>query len=80
LDRLRRNLLGWEPIQESGTPGVLSGCDAPTIAAVLGQESTKMAEHYSKTAKRHHLAGAGIERIEEHDRNRNRKTDRKTDL
>jgi integrase len=63
-----------------GTLLAEAGCDAPTIAAVLGQESTKMAEHYSKTANRHHLAGAGIERIEEHDRNRNRKTNWKTDL
>jgi integrase len=61
-----------------GTLLAEAGCDASTIAAVLGQESTKMAELYSKTANRHHLAGAGIERIEEHDRNRNRKTDRKT--
>ncbi len=63
-----------------GTLLAEAGCDAPTIAAVLGQESTKMAEHYSKTAKRHHLAGAGIERIEERDRNRDRKTERKTGL
>lgn len=61
-----------------GTLLAEAGCDAPTIAAVLGQESTKMAEHYSKTARRHRLAGAAIERIEEHDRNRIRKTERKT--
>jgi integrase len=63
-----------------GTLLAEAGCDTATIAAVLGQESTKMAEHYSKTAHRHHLAGAGIERMEERDRNRNRKTGRKTDL
>jgi len=63
--------------RRSPGPNVLA---TATIAAVLGQESTKMAEHYSKTAHRHHLAGAGIERMEERDRNRNRKTGRKTDL
>jgi integrase len=61
-----------------GTVLAEAGCDAPTIAAVLGQESTTMAEHYSKTARRHHLAGAAIERIEERDRNRIGKTGRKT--
>jgi integrase len=46
-----------------------AGCDAPTIAAVLGQRTTQMAEHYSRTARRHHLATAAIARIEERDRN-----------
>src|SRR5262249_52762410 len=52
-----------------GTRLAEAGWDAPTIASVLGQQTTQMAEHYSRTARRHHLATAAIERIEEHDRN-----------
>jgi integrase len=57
-----------------GTRLAEAGCDAATIAAVLGQLTTKMGEHYSRTARRHHLATAAIERIEEHDRNKIGKT------
>jgi integrase len=56
-----------------GTRLAEAGCDAPTIASVLGQQTTQMAEHYSRTAHRHHLATAAIERIEEQDRNENGK-------
>jgi integrase len=61
-----------------GTTLAEAGCDAATIAAVLGQATTKMAEHYSKTAKRKHLVDAAIDLVEEHDRNENRKTEWKT--
>jgi integrase len=57
-----------------GTALAEAGCDAATIAAVLGQATTAMAEHYSKTAKRKHLVGAAIDRIEEQDRNETWKT------
>jgi integrase len=57
-----------------GTALAEAGCDTPTIAAVLGQATTAMAEHYSKNAKRKHLVGAAIDRIEERDRNEERKT------
>ncbi len=40
-----------------------------TMASVLGQQTAQMAEHYSRTARRHHLATAAIERIEERDWN-----------
>lgn len=40
-----------------------AGCDPPTIAAVLGQSSTRMAEHYSRTARRDHLAAAAFEKL-----------------
>jgi integrase len=52
-----------------GTRLAEAGCDAATIACVLGQKTTQMAEHYSRTARRHHLATAAIARIEERDRN-----------
>lgn len=32
-----------------GTKLAEAGCDAPTIAAVLGQATTKIAEHYPRT-------------------------------
>ncbi len=40
-----------------------------TIASVLGQQTAQMAEHYSRTARRHRLATAAIEWIEERDWN-----------
>ena len=61
-----------------GTRLAEAGCDPATIAAVLGHLTTKMGEHYSRTAQRHHLASAAIERLEERDRNKNRKTRWKT--
>ena len=61
-----------------GTTLAEAGCDAATIAAVLGQATTKMAEHYSKTAKRKHLVDAAIDLVEERDRNEKRKTEWKT--
>lgn len=61
-----------------GTRLAEAGCDPATIAAVLGQQTTTMAEHYSRTAQRHHLATAGIARLEEWDRNEKRKTKWKT--
>ena len=59
-----------------GTALAEAGCDPPTIASVLGQATTQMAEHYSRYANRRHHAAAAIERIEARDR----KTERKTTL
>ena len=59
-----------------GTALAEAGCDPPTIASVLGQATTQMAEHYSRHANRRHHAAAAIERIEARDR----KTERKTTL
>jgi integrase len=47
-----------------GTALAEAGCDAQTIASVLGQSTTRMAEHYSRTANRRRLAGAAMERLE----------------
>jgi integrase len=55
------------------------GCDAKTIAAVLGHSTTTMAEHYSRTADRRHLAAAAIRKIERTKSVGKRKTGRKTD-
>jgi integrase len=41
-----------------------AGCDASTIAAVLGQRTTAMAEHYSRTADRRRRANEGIKALE----------------
>jgi len=41
-----------------------SGCDARTIAAILGHTTTAMAEHYSRHADRRHLAKAAIKKLE----------------
>jgi len=86
--RLIRTLVAKEKVQPGlsfhglrhtlGTTLAEAGCDAATIAAVLGQATTKMAEHYSKTAKRKHLVDAAIDLVEERDRNENRKTGWKT--
>lgn len=46
-----------------GTNLAEAGCDAGTIAAILGQKTTRMGEHYSRTANRRQLAGAGIARL-----------------
>ena len=42
-----------------------AGCDAPTIAAVLGHSNSRMAEHYSRTANRDSLAAAAFRKIAE---------------
>jgi integrase len=86
--RLIRNLVKEGKVQPGlsfhglrhtlGTTLAEAGCDAATIAAVLGQATTKMAEHYSKSANRRHLADAAIDRVEERDRNEERKTEWKT--
>lgn len=47
-----------------GTALAEAGCDPPTIAAVLGQTTTKMAEHYSRTANRRGMAGDAIKKME----------------
>ena len=60
-----------------GTALAEAGCDPPTIASVLGQATTQMAEHYSRHANRRHHAAAAIERIEARDREK-WKTERKT--
>lgn len=41
-----------------------AGCDAQTIAAVLGQVTTAMAEHYSRHANRSRLARLALKRVE----------------
>jgi integrase len=86
--RLIRNLVAEGKVQPGlsfhglrhtlGTTLAEAGCDAATIAAVLGQATTKMAEHYSKTANRKHLVEAAIDLVEERDRNEKRKTEWKT--
>lgn len=53
-----------------GTQLAEAGCDAQTIASILGQRSTSMAEHYSRTANRRGNASAAIERLEQRDRKR----------
>lgn len=63
-----------------GTVLAEMGCDPPTIAAVLGQSTTQMAEHYSRTADRRHLAGAAIERFEQRDRKRDAENTRENSL
>lgn len=58
-----------------GTALAEMGCDPPTIAAVLGQATTRMAEHYSRTANRRSLTGAAIEKLERRDRLENFSTE-----
>lgn len=50
-----------------GTALAEAGCDPPTIAAVLGQSTTQMAEHYSRTANRRGMATAAFEKLERRD-------------
>jgi integrase len=45
-----------------------AGCDARTIASILGQKTTAMAEHYSRQANRRHLAKAAIAKLERNGR------------
>lgn len=45
-----------------------AGCDTRTIASILGQKTTAMAEHYSQQANRHHLAKAAIAKLERNGR------------
>jgi integrase len=56
-----------------GTKLAESGCDAQTIAAVLGHKTTAMAEHYSRHANRGRLARAAVAKLER-DWNKKRKT------
>jgi integrase len=51
-----------------GTRLAEAGCDPRTIAAVLGQQTTAMADHYSRGADRRKLAEAAIERLGVKDR------------
>lgn len=51
-----------------GTQLAEAGCDAQTIASILGQRDTRMAEHYSRTANRKGNASAAIARLEQRDR------------
>jgi len=41
-----------------------AGCDARTIASILGQKTTAMAEHYSRHANRRYLAKVAIAKLE----------------
>jgi integrase len=47
-----------------GTSLAEAGCDPRTIAAVLGQKTTAMADHYSRNADRRQLASAAIAKLE----------------
>jgi integrase len=47
-----------------GTSLAEAGCDPRTIAAILGQKTTAMADHYSRTADRRQLASAGMAKLE----------------
>jgi integrase len=47
-----------------GTSLAEAGCDPKTIAAVLGQKTTAMADHYSRTADRRQLATAAMAKLE----------------
>lgn len=51
-----------------GTRLAEAGCDAQTIASILGQRSTVMAEHYSRNANRRGNASAAIARLEQRDK------------
>ena len=42
-----------------------AGADPPTIAAVLGQSTSRMAEWYSRTASRDHLAAVAFAKLDE---------------
>lgn len=53
-----------------GTALAEAGCDPPTIAAVLGQSTTRMAEHYSRTANRRGLAATAMQKMENETENR----------
>lgn len=53
-----------------GTRLAEAGCDSRTIAAILGHQTTAMADHYSSRADRRHLAEAAIEKLEARDRER----------
>lgn len=51
-----------------GTALAEAGCDPATIAAVLGQATTQMAEHYSRSANRKRLAADAMRKLEDQDR------------
>lgn len=53
-----------------GTALAEAGCDPPTIAAVLGQATSKMAEHYSRRADRRGLVRAAFDKLENQTENR----------
>ena len=53
-----------------GTALAEAGCDTRTIAAVLGQASSQMAEHYSRTANRRGLVDAAMKKLENQTENR----------
>jgi len=50
-----------------------AGCAPATIAAMLGQRTTAMAEHYSRAADRKHLVRAAVSKLERNGRQK-RKT------
>jgi integrase len=50
-----------------------AGCDTRTIAAMLGQRTTAMAEHYSRAADRKHLVREAVTKLERNGRQK-RKT------
>ena len=54
--------MGFGTPSERCSPRMVN--DPRTIAAVLGQRTTTMADHYSKTAERRHLAAAAITKLE----------------
>jgi len=52
-----------------GTKLAEAGCDARTIAAMLGHSTTHMAEHYSRNADRKELVRDAVHRLEQRARN-----------
>ncbi|HXU21544.1 MAG TPA: tyrosine-type recombinase/integrase [Verrucomicrobiae bacterium] len=52
-----------------GTKLAEAGCDARTIAAMLGHSTTHMAEHYSRNADRKELVREAVQRLEQRSRN-----------
>ena len=55
-----------------------AGCDARTIAAILGHRTSTMAEHYSRDAERKHLAREGMAKLDQSLRKTPPKSRRKT--
>lgn len=53
-----------------GTALAEAGCDPPTIATVLGHATTAMAEYYSRSANRRHLATEAMRKLEARDERR----------
>jgi integrase len=55
-----------------GTRLAEADCNSETIRSVLGQQTSSMADHYSRNADRRGNASAAISRLEDQDRNRSK--------